>query len=286
MHPTVSVTTDFDAVLRDRTVDAVAVATPLATHYALARAALQAGKHVLVEKTFTFSLEEAENLIRLARQKGRILMAGQTYLYSPPVLKIKEMIDQASLGKIHYINSTRVHFGHLRPNESVIWDLASHDLSMVFFWLERYRYRVSCSGKDGLKRGFVDTADINLEFLDGGPLVNIFVSWLAPIKMRNMIITGTKKMIFFNDTRNDEKLKVYDQRAVKKESEWSTRAGHVHSPSLEVCEPLSAEIGDFLACISSGHEPRSSAAFNRHVIRALEAIDQSLHEERKVTVRD
>jgi predicted dehydrogenase len=290
-YPAVKVTTDYHHVLRDPAVDAVAVITPLSSHFPIAREALLAGKHVFVEKPFVSTALQAKELVDIAAKKRRVLMVGQTYLYSPAVQKIKRMIDSGELGSLHHIHSTRVHFGHLRPNESVIWDLASHDLSIVFYWLKNTEYTVFCSGRDCLRRGFPDTANITLEFNCGGPVVYIFVSWLAPIKMRNMSITGSKKMIFFNDLRTSEEIKIYDQQAVERipeaygEPQMIYRTGDILTPRLEGYEPMAAEIDDFLSCIGTGRKCRSNAKFNLDVIRALEAIDLSRRIGQKVAVK-
>lgn len=283
-HPSLKITTDFMDVLKDPLIDAVAIATPLFTHYNLAKQCLLAGKHVLVEKPLTHSSKTAEELLKLAKRHHRVLMAGYTYLYSPYVQKIKTLIDSGNIGDLRYIESTRVHFGHLKPNEGVLWDLAPHDIAVMLYWMKPSQYNISCAGNDYFNRGYCDTISLNITSKNG-PSVYIFVSLMAPIKMRNMIVAGTKKMIFYNDARTEEKIKIFDQCAINGgsgEEVFNYKMGHIFSPHVSAREPLQIEIEDFVRCIERAKTPRSDSAFGLRVIKILEAADQSLKRNRPV----
>ncbi|MFH1063092.1 MAG: Gfo/Idh/MocA family oxidoreductase [Candidatus Omnitrophota bacterium] len=288
-YPHVEVTRDYTRLLKDKTLDAVVISTPFLTHYEIAKKALLAGKHVLIEKPFVHSIKMGEELINIAKKNKLVLMIGFTFLYSPPVLKIKKLISDKELGPIMYINSTRVHFGHLKQKESVVGDLASHDLSIILFWLKFKKCLVSCSGSDGFKRGAPDTAYIELKMPNGAG-VYIFVSWLAPIRMRNMLITGKKKMVFFNDTRNTEKIKIYDQSAHIAnptsfgEYQLTYRKGDINSPYLDADEPLAKEISDFATSIKQSKSPRSDGQLGLKVIKLLEGAQLSLKKQKTVSV--
>ncbi len=279
-HPSLKITADFNDVLKDPSVDAVAIATPLPTHYRLAKLFLEAGKHVLVEKPLTHNSKTAEELMNLARRRRRVLMAGYTYIYSPHVQKIKELIDAGRIGDVRYVQSSRVHFGHLKPNEGVLWDLVPHDIAVMLHWLDLSECNVSCAGNDYFGRGHHETISLNITSKSGQGIY-IFTSLLAPLKMRNMVIAGTKKMIFYNDTRADEKIKVFDQCATKNgrgitEATFNYKTGHIFSPHVNTREPLQIEIEDFVRSIERGKTPASNPAFALRIIRILEAAEKSL----------
>jgi len=289
-YPNINVTTDYKDILKNKTIDAIVIATPLDTHYFIAKEAIILGKHVLIEKPFTSNVKQAEALINLAQKHNVIIMVGHTYLYSPSILKIKDILNNNELGDLHYINSMRTHFGHIRPQESVCWDLASHDLSIIFFLLKKYNYTIFCSGIDSLNRGHIDTANIVIKFNGSLPIVYLFTSWLAPIKIRNMIIKGSKKMISLNDLTDKDRIKIYNQKVLIKNSktlnerEWNYYQGDVLSPDLDDYEPLSAEIDDFLSCIIYNKEPRSNVFIALNVIKGLEAINKSLIKNKEISV--
>ncbi|MHC4122170.1 MAG: Gfo/Idh/MocA family protein [Planctomycetota bacterium] len=289
-YPTTEVTTDFMDIIKDREIDVVAIATPLMTHYKIAKRALLTGKHVLVEKPFTHSSKTAKELIMLAKKKKLVLIVGHTFTYSPSVIKIGDLISSGEIGDLNYITSTRVHFGHLKPKESVIWDLASHDLSIIFHWMKSSEYTISCSGRDCFRRGYLDTASLSIDF-KRGPVVYIFTSWFAPIKVRTMILTGSKKMVFYDDLKNMEKIKIYDQRVVVKEPksfgeyQLTYRTGNVCSPNIDSYEPLSAEIADLVKSIELGKNPKSDSLLGLQIIRTLEAAEKSLKSNKPIKVK-
>jgi len=279
--PVTSVTTDFQDLLDDDAVDAVMIATPLTTHFSLAQRALNAGKHVFVEKPFSHTSAQAQTLIDLAAQKKLVVMVGHTFEYSPPVVKIGELLRSGELGDVYYISSSRVNLGLHQKDVSVVWDLAPHDLSMIFSWLDEYPVQVSAVGRDYVQPGLPDVAFIDLIF-GSGILVHVHVSWLSPSKLRNTTIVGSRKMLVYDDTENLEKVKIFDKGVNYRDPETfgeyqlSYRAGDIVSPKLDSYEPLQAEVDDFLRCIQEGAVPRANGASGLRVVRVLEAAQRSV----------
>ncbi len=280
-YPSVEGLSDFSKLLNNHLVDAIAIATPVSTHFPLAKMALEAGKHVFVEKPFTAARTEAEELITLAKRKQRVLMVGHTFEYSPPVLKIKNVLEQGQLGKIYYISSSRVNLGLHQKDVSVIWDLAPHDFSSLFFWLNEQPTHISAMGRDYVQRGIPDVAFINLEFASGC-IANVQVSWLSPSKLRRTTIVGSEKMLVYDDTENIEKVKIYDKGVNYKDPETfgeyhlSYRSGDVLSPRLDSFEPLRKEMEHFIDCCENGETPKTDGANGLRVVKALEAAELSL----------
>jgi predicted dehydrogenase len=280
-YPTLRTSTDPAAFLRDPSLDAVMIATPLATHHALAKAALLAGKHVFVEKPFTERRAEAVELIRMARRRRRVLMVGHTFLYSPPVRKIKSILDAGDLGRVYYVSSTRVNLGLHRKDVSVVWDLAPHDLSMLIYWLDELPGALSATGGAFVQAGIPDVAFINLRF-PSGTLANVHVSWLSPSKLRQTTIVGSKRMLVYDDTANLEQVKVYDKGvdyrdpATFGEYHLSYRAGDVVSPWIETAEPLAVEIAEFVRCVGNGERPPSDGILGLRIVEVLEAVERSM----------
>ncbi len=280
-YPTVELSTDFEEVLSNGAVDAVVIATPVSTHFPLAKRALEAGKHVFVEKPFTARREEAEELIELAERRSRVLMVGHTFEFSPPVLKIKEILGGGELGEVFYISASRVNLGLHQKDVSVIWDLAPHDFSCIFFWIDEEPVRISAMGRDYVQRGIPDVAFINLEF-PSGTIANVQVSWLAPSKLRRTTIVGSEKMLVYDDTENIEKVKIFDKGVDYKDPETfgeyqlSYRSGDVISPRLDTYEPLRKEMEHFLECCENGLQPRTDGWNGLRVVRALEAAEKSM----------
>jgi predicted dehydrogenase len=269
----------FEDVLADETIDAVAVATPVSSHFGLARAALEAGKHVFVEKPLAASSTECIELMHLASNRGLVLMPGHTFLYSPPVVAIKELISSGELGKLYFISTSRVNLGLHQPDVSVIWDLGPHDFSILQYWLDEAPTYVST-----LMRGFVmstipDVAFVDLEF-PSGAVAHVELSWLAPSKLRRTTIVGSEKMVVYDDT-STEPVRIFDSGVVLPEPETfgeyrlTYRTGDIVSPRIEATEPLSLELRDFCDAVSSGTTPRSSALLGLEVVRTIEAVDQS-----------
>jgi predicted dehydrogenase len=279
-YPAVERTTEFNDVLRDDTIDAVAVATPVASHYALAAAALRAGKHVLVEKPLAASSAEASSLIALAEKQGLVLMPGHTFLYSPPVNMVRELVATGDLGDIYFISTSRVNLGLHQPDVSVAWDLGPHDFSILRYWLDETPTHVTALSRGCIVPETPDVAFINLEF-PSGTIAHVELSWLAPSKLRRTAIVGARKMVVYDDTSN-EPVRVFDSGVTLRtpetfgEYQLTYRTGDIVSPQLEIAEPLFLEAQDFCAAIRSGGTPRSSAALGLEVVRIVEAVDTSL----------
>ncbi|NOQ23516.1 MAG: gfo/Idh/MocA family oxidoreductase [Candidatus Aegiribacteria sp.] len=280
-YPDVSYTPDCQDLFNDSSLDAVVIATDVSSHYPLAKKALLAGKHVFVEKPFAASIAEAEELVDLGKSKGLVTMVGHTFMFSPPVIKTKEIIDSGELGDIHFITSSRVNLGLHQKDVSVIWDLAPHDFSMLFYWLGEEPSEVSAFGHAYVLDGIPDVAFINLAF-PSSAIGNVQVAWLAPSKLRRTVIVGSRKMLVYDDTEPIEKIKVYDKGVDVIEPETfgeyqlTYRTGDVISPKLPTGEPLAAEMEEFLSCIETGNDPKSSGEEGLAVVRALELADASL----------
>jgi predicted dehydrogenase len=278
-YPGVQPFTCFDEMLGHEGLDAVAIATPVSTHFPLARAALEAGKHVFVEKPLAARSADAVELIRLASARELVLMPGHTFLYSPPVVAIRELIDSGELGELYFISTSRVNLGLHQADVSVAWDLGPHDFSILSYWLGETPSRVSA-----LTRGFVmptipDVAFIDLEF-PSGTIAHVELSWLAPSKLRRTTIVGSRKMVVYDDT-SAEPVRIFDSGVVLKEPETfgeyrlTYRTGDIVSPRIDAAEPLSLELRDFCAAVTVGTTPRSSPAIGLEVLRIIEAVDQS-----------
>lgn len=280
--PQATATDDYNEVLANRDVDAVVIATPVRTHAPLAEAALRAGKHVLVEKPLTASEKEAEVLVRLAEQTGLTLMVDHTYIYSAPIRKIKHLIDSGELGSIYYVDSVRINLGLLQEDVSVLWDLAPHDLSIVDHLLGRMPRSLSANGTCHTGSGLEDVAYLNLDFNDSTS-ASFHVNWLSPVKVRHLIIGGSKKSIVYNDLDLAEPVKVYDRGiSVAETAEQrrgmlvSYRTGDVWSPFIERSEPLQNMVSHFAECIRSGQAPLTDGAAGWRVVRILEAAQRSI----------
>ena len=279
-YPALATTTRFDDVLEDPATDAVAIVTPVGTHYELAAAALRAGKHVFVEKPLAGSSEEALDLIRLAERHGLVLMPGHTFLYSPPVNLVRELIDSGELGEIYFISTSRVNLGLHQPDVSVIWDLGAHDLSILRYWLGEMPAEVSATSRGCIIPGTPDVAFISLRFASE-TIAHVELSWLAPSKLRRTAIVGSRKMVVYDDTSN-EPVRVFDSGVTAPAPETfgeyrlTYRTGDIISPRVDVLEPLSLELDDFCGSVRGRTEPRSSAAIGLDVVRIIEAVDRSL----------
>ncbi|RPI03738.1 MAG: gfo/Idh/MocA family oxidoreductase [Calditrichaeota bacterium] len=280
-YPALKTTTAFRDILDNPSIAGVVIATPVSTHHPLAKECLNAGKHVFVEKPFTASTAEAKELVELAKAQNRVIMVGHTFEYSPPVIKIKELIDRGELGKIYYISASRVNLGLHQKDVSVIWDLAPHDFSSIFYWLTEEPVRVSAMGKDYVQKNIPDVAFINLEF-PSGCIANVQVSWLSPSKLRRTTIVGSEKMLVYDDTENFEKVKIYDKGVNYKDPETfgefqlSYRTGDVVSPHLETFEPLNREMRHFIECCQKNLKPKTDGDNGLRVVAALEAAELSM----------
>jgi len=276
-------TTEYKSLLERKDVDAVVIATPVETHYEIAKEALLKGKDVFVEKPITTSSQEAEELIEIAEKNNLILMVGHTFEYNPAVLKIKELIEKGTIGKIYYISSTRINLGIHRRDANVLWDLASHDFSIIIFWLEEDPLYIYAVGKDFILNGIPDVAFLQMVF-PSGVLANVHVSWLAPSKVRNMTIVGSEKMVIYDDTSHTEKVRIFDsgvefsEPASYGEFQLSYRTGDIISPKIDSTEPLRVEMEHFVECIKERKRPRTDGYKGLRVVKALELAQRSLEE--------
>lgn len=277
--------TDADELIARPDVDLVAVATPVDSHFALARKALEHGKHVLVEKPFTRTSAQAEELIELAARQGVLLAVDHTFLFTPAVEKLKEFFDSQSLGRINYIDSVRINLGLIQEEIDVVWDLAPHDLSIIGYLLGRMPERVVATGKCHTIAGQVDIAYINLDFGEG-LIANLHLNWLSPVKVRRMIFGGDRKMAIFDDLSASEKVRVYDSGAVpvgdatgeqgKRLRRIDYRVGDIWTPHLRPAEALSVEAANLVESIEQGTPLRVDGQAGLRVIRILEACRRSL----------
>jgi predicted dehydrogenase len=280
-HPSARATTDLDDLFDDPSVEAIYLATPVSTHYELARRALLQGKHVLIEKPLATTVQRAEHLAQLAAKRGLTLMVGHTFVFSPPVRKVKQLIDSGLIGPIYYVETTRVNLGLFQKDVSVLWDLGPHDLSILIYWLGEVPTWVSARGRSYLGEALEDVAFLTLEF-PSGILAQVQISWLAPSKLRRTSVVGRQKMIVYDDLEPVEKVKVFDrgvdrQPASFGEFQLTYRSGDILSPRLDPTEPLYLECAHFLECIRTGQVPDSSPRSGVDVVRVIQAAERSLH---------
>jgi predicted dehydrogenase len=278
--PSVPVFSELDDVLADPTIDAVVVATPPRTHHAIASAALRAGKHVLVEKPLAKTAAEATDLIEIADAGGLVLMPGHTFLYSPPVNKVRDLIVEDRLGEIYFVTSSRMNLGKYQA-DGVICDLAPHDISILLYLIDQPVTQVATSARSVFQAGIPEVAFITLTF-ETGITANVQISWLAPRKVREMVIVGSQRMAQYDDTANDEPVRVFDRGMDFKhptnfgEHQLSYRSGDIVIPRVDAAEPLSLELEDFAHSIRTGATPRSHAALGHEVVAVIEAAEESL----------
>ncbi|CAN5282646.1 Gfo/Idh/MocA family oxidoreductase [soil metagenome] len=279
-YPSVRGTTSVDDVLEDSNVEAVVVATPIGTHLELARASLSAGKHTLVEKPLADSIAGALELARLARKRDLVLVPGHTFLYSPPVQAVQEMISAGELGDIYFISTSRVNLGLHQSDASVIWDLAPHDFSILLYWLRETPTYVTALSRGCVIPDTPDVAFLNLEYASG-VIAHAELAWLAPSKLRRTTVVGSRKMVVYDDT-SIEPVRVFDSGVTLRdpgtfgEYRLSYRTGDIVSPRVDVSEPLSLELDDFCRSIREGSRPRATAELGLDVVRMIEAAERSL----------
>jgi predicted dehydrogenase len=279
-YPGAKITADAAELITATDIDAIAVVSPVWTHYELAKAALQNGKHVFVEKPFTSNTAQAEELINLAAQKNLKIMVDHTFLFTGAVRKICQLLDEGSLGKLYYYDSTRVNLGLFQHDINVLWDLAPHDLSIMDHVLKSKPEGVVATGQGHLN-GHEDVAFMTVYFPDN-VIAHINVNWLSPVKVRTTLIGGEKRMLVWNDLEADEKIKVYDKgvKITSREGVYdllvSYRSGDMWAPQLEQGEALKQELGYFVECISNGTEPFNNGCAGLRVVQMLEAASESL----------
>ncbi len=283
-YPSAQMYTDFDRMLQNPQIHAIAIATPVSTHYALARKALLAGKHVFVEKPLTDSYKTAKALTDLARQKKRTLMVDHVFLYSAPVRKIKELITSGQLGDIYYFDSVRINLGLFQKDINVIWDLAPHDLAIMDYLLGGQAKSVSSTAVKHIKgSGKEDLAYITVRY-PKELIAHIHVNWLAPAKIRQILIGGAKKMVVYDDTNPSEKIKVYDKGVSTVNNQYRQveyRLGDMWAPNLDMSEALKRALGHFVDCIRTGKKPLSDGLAGSRIVKLLEAADRSARQRGK-----
>ena len=284
LYPHIRTTTEYTDLIEDPEIEAIVVATPVSLHYGMARRALEAGKHVFIEKPMASSSVECQVLIELADDRNLTLMIGHTFLYTPVVQKIKEIVDSGELGDIFYISSRRLNLGLFQKDINVAWDLAPHDLSIILYLFGETPISVNCQGQAHICEGIEDVTNMTLTF-DNGRMATIQSSWLDPNKVREMTIVGSKKMLVYDDLASNDKIKIYDKRVEAPphydtfaEFQYAYHYGDMYAPHVQQVEPLRVECRHFLDCIASGAQPRTDLASGIRVVQLLSAAQTSLEQ--------
>lgn len=282
LYANVQVTSDATELMRSPDIDAIAVITPVWSHYELAKQALENGKHIFVEKPFTSNVEQAEELIELAARKNLKVMVDHTFLFTGAVKKIKQLLDEGSLGKLYYYDSTRVNLGLFQHDVNVLWDLAPHDLSIMDHLIHQSPEAISATGQTHLN-GYEDVAFITVYFPDK-IIAHINVNWLSPVKVRTTLIGGEKKMLVWNDLAADEKIKIYDKgvSVTSREGLYNLlvnyRSGDMWAPQIEQVEALHGELEYFANCILKDETPMNDGQAGLRVVKMLQAASESLRQ--------
>lgn len=281
-YPGVTTTTDATELIKNPAVDAVVIATPVSSHFSLALAALEAGKHALVEKPLTSTAEQARRLIDEAERRGLVLFVDHTFVYHGAVRKIRGLIAGGELGKIYYYDSTRINLGLFQRDVNVLWDLAVHDLSIMDYLLPERVRAVSATGLSHVPKQPQNIAYLTM-FFDTQTIAHIHVNWLSPVKVRRTMIGGSSKMVVYDDVEPSEKVKVYDRGITltdsyehRRELLVGYRSGDMHAPVIDHTEALRVEAIQFLDCINSGERPVTDGEAGFRVVRILEAANRSL----------
>ena len=281
-YPTVNVTEDPGQLINSPEVDAVVISTPVSTHFELAMQAIQAGKHVLVEKPMTHTVTEGEQLLEAAQKAKKVLMVDHTFIYTPAVMKIKELVTSGAMGQLMYYDSVRVNLGLFQHDVNVLWDLAVHDLSIMDFILGEQPSAVSATGVAHLNGQPEDVAYITC-YLQNKLIAHFHVNWMAPVKVRRTLIGGDKQMIVYDDIEPSEKIKIYDKGvSLTGGAEGvyqmlvSYRSGDMWAPHLATTEALKTEAAHFIDCISNGTRPQTDGEMGLRVVKILEAADKSM----------
>jgi predicted dehydrogenase len=280
-YPSIVALNNAEEIIADPQIDAVVIATPVSTHFSLAYKALSQGKHVLLEKPMTASVQEAEILIDLAEQKGLLLMVDHTFLYTGAVEKMKQLVEDQELGRIKYLDSTRINLGMFQADINVLWDLAPHDISILNYIIQERPYSVNATGVTHTNNEIENIAYLTINYASGF-IAHFNCSWTSPVKVRMMLVGGDRKMILYNDLEPTEKIKVYDTGynyvagEEKKKVLVDYRVGDIHVPKLKTSEALLGMANDFISCIIENRQPRSSSQIALEVVRVLEASSNSL----------
>jgi predicted dehydrogenase len=270
--PHARATNAIDDLLADDTLDAIVIATPVPTHHALAKQALEAGKHVFVEKPPAMRAVEMDELVRLAADRDRVLMPGHLLLYHPAVLKLKELVASGELGEVLCVYGNRVNLGIVRSNENALWSLGVHDLSVILYLLDEDPDLATAQGSASIHPGVEDVVFCFLRF-PSGKIAHMHLSWLDPHKMRKMTVVGSQKMVVFDDMEPERKVTVYEKRAGPN---GELHSGDIHIPKVATTEPLRLECGYFLELIDGKHDRAKVARDGARVVRALEMLTNSL----------
>jgi predicted dehydrogenase len=273
--PGVAVENDFRSALASTNVRGVVIATPAETHYQIARAAIEAGKDVLVEKPLTLDMTEGEHLVSLARERGSILMVGHLLEYHPAVLRLRELIESGDLGELRYIYSNRLNLGKVRREENILWSFAPHDIAIILRLVGAWPSRVAVTGGAYLRPNIADVTVTNIEF-PTGVRAHIFVSWLHPYKEQRLVVVGSKRMVVFDDVRKDGKLMLYDQGVEFVNGEPVTRKNEGIAEVIDVAEPLRLQCLQFLESIETRRRPLTDGESGLRVLRVLDAAERSL----------
>ena len=287
-YPAVRTTTDYKQLISDSSLDAIAIVTPVGTHYVFAREALEAGKHVLVEKPLTAGIAEAEQLIEVAERHKRVLMVDHTFVYTGAVRKIKEIVASGDLGDLLYFDATRINLGLFQDDINVVWDLAPHDFSIMDYMLDSRPETVSATGSCHIKQGIENIAYVMLRF-PNELLAHFHFNWLSPVKIRHTLIAGSSKMIVYDDIEPTEKVRVYDRgvtatrsNGLDKEAAYNTlvsyRTGDVWVPKLDGTEALHYVCVEFLSAIAEQRPPLTDGHAGLRVVRLLEAAQRSIEQ--------
>lgn len=287
LYPSIQTTENYQDLLKDPEVDAIVVATPVSTHFNFAMEAMDAGKHVFVEKPLASSAVESAEMERKAREKGLVGMVGHTFLYSPAVIRLKELIDEGEIGDIFYLHSSRLNLGLFQEDINVVWDLAPHDLSIFNYLMESEPSKVTAVGSSFIRPGIEDVAFLTLQY-PNERIAHIQVSWLDPNKVRSLTVVGSRKMMVYDDTNPLEKIRIYD-KGVDVHPHYDTfgefqlayRFGDISVPKLPGGEPLKAETGHFLDCILDGTDCLSGFSQGHRVVAILETACRSMRENGK-----
>lgn len=288
-YPSIKTTTDVDDILKDESINAVIITTPLSTHYPIALKALKAKKHVWIEKPMTQNSEQAKKLIKLAQKNNLLIFVDHIFLYTQAVSYLKKFIQSGNLGDIYYFDSRRINLGIVQQDNNVIWDLATHDISIMCHLLDKLPKEVSAYGTTHIKKGFEDIAYLNFSFDDNNISSHVAVSWLSPVKMRRTILAGSKKMVTYDDLETSEKIKIYDYGISPKKSYrpdspttgHQYRTGSIHSPALEGKEALQNAANHFIECIKFNKQPLSNGQAGYQLVKILEAASKSLNHKGK-----
>jgi len=283
LYHDVHTTAQYDTILHNSDIEAVALATPVRSHYSLAREALLSGKHVFVEKPLTMDSRQAEELISLAQDRELTLMVGHVFEYNPAVLKIKELLEENEIGQVFYIYSNRVNLGRVQSDINALWSIAPHDVSILLFLLGQMPISVSAQGATYLKSGVEDVVFVTLRF-PNGIVGHVQASWLDPSKVRRMTVVGSRKMILYDDVASEGKVRIYDKGIYVKgediygEFQYKLHSGDIYIPKIALSEPLRNECAHFAHCIRTGERPRSDGHSGWRVVRVLEAAQESLRQ--------